>query len=173
MTQFSKMVWRAGLEPAQARYLPVLHRAYCTPSLTERNGTIRGPATGRRARFDRGRGEMRLIPRQSPRSRNAGSPADPYVSRPDQIEIPLSLSFFRVSSRVRHAFADRLLNPGPVSSVFHQRQMKFKFSLGLSLRAGRMARRGSSPRTRLTALRVLHACRQVAASAVTHFWRSL
>lgn len=45
--KFPKMVWRAGLEPAQARYFPVLHRAYSTPSLTERNGTIRGPAARR------------------------------------------------------------------------------------------------------------------------------
>lgn len=57
-----KMVWRAGLESAQARYLPVLHRAYITPSLTERNGTIRGPATGVPRTFRSWQGRNALDP---------------------------------------------------------------------------------------------------------------
>lgn len=87
---FPKWSWARGSNPHGCASA-VLHRVSSTPSLTERNGTIRGPVSeGPPARRREGK-----LGYQIRRSAPAGETSpDPYISRPDIARNPFVLCVF-------------------------------------------------------------------------------
>lgn len=100
--------WARGSNPHGCAF-PVLHRVSRTPSLTERNGTIRGPANGRPpACLREGKLGYQIL-RSAPEGESRPTPISPTLTSQ---EIPLSFAFFRVSSRFG-APSRRAVEPPP------------------------------------------------------------
>lgn len=167
------MVWRAGLEPARTRYSPVLHRAYCTPGFTERNGTIHGPAGAGPDHRSRRSAQTWLSNRTLFRCR-AVAP-DRYISRPDLQEILLSFAFCRMSSRFRAILTAGSMTPlRAYAASANARCEKYTVSLighsvhsrvALRFRAGRLPIGGKSKGGRTASCRaMLGAARACSAS---------
>lgn len=97
-----------GSNPHGRATYPVLHRAYCTPGFTERNGTIHGPDGAAPGPPESSRCANLAI--KSHALPVPGSAPDRYISRPDLQEIPLSFAFCRMSSRFR-----AILTAGPMT----------------------------------------------------------
>lgn len=74
-----KWSWARGSNPHECA-LPVLHRVSCTPSLTERNGTIRGPANGRPPACPREGKLGYQIRRSAPEGKSRPTPISPALT---------------------------------------------------------------------------------------------
>lgn len=113
--------WARGSNP-HGCVLPVLHRVSGTPSFTERNGTIQGPANGRPPA---GLREGKLgyqIRRSPPEGESRPTPISPALTAQGNL---LPFAFFRMSSRFA-APSRRAVEPPPRVRRFPPAQVNWR-----------------------------------------------